>query len=91
MSIERLETKDNGREIDVPGGMIHHWVGTAFVRVGDASTQALALLQDYNAHQRIYAPTVAASKLLSRDGDRFTILPPLRHEEGHHRRRQQRA
>ena len=31
LSIERLETKDNGREIDVPGGIIHHWVGTAFV------------------------------------------------------------
>src|SRR5689334_24113612 len=32
LSIERLETKDNGRAIDVPGGMIHHWVGTAFVQ-----------------------------------------------------------
>ena len=70
LSIERVETKDNGREIDVPGGMIHHWVGTAFVPSATIE-EALALLQNYNAHQRIYAPTVAASKLQSRDGDRF--------------------
>ena len=73
LSIERLETKDNGREIDVPGGMIHHWVGTAFVP-GATINDALAVLQDYNEHHRIYAPTVAASKLQSRDGDRFTFF-----------------
>jgi hypothetical protein len=70
LSIERLQTKENGREIDVPGGMIHHWVGTAFVQ-GANIDDALALLQNYDAHQRIYAPTVAASKLQSREGDRF--------------------
>ena len=73
LSIERLETKDNGREIDAPGGLIHHWVGTAFVP-GVSINDALAVLQDYNEHHRIYAPTVAASKLLSRDGDRFTFF-----------------
>ncbi len=73
LSIERPETKDNGREIDVPGGMIHHWVGTAFVP-GASIDEALALLQNYDAHQRIYAPTVAASKLQSRDGDRFQFF-----------------
>src|SRR5262245_31366471 len=73
LSIEQLQTKDNGREIDVPDGMIHHWVGTAFV-AGASIDEALALLQNYDAHQRIYAPTVAASKLQSRDGDRFRFF-----------------
>jgi len=73
LSIERLETKDNGREIDAPGGMIHHWVGTAFVP-GATIDQALSVLQNYNEHHRIYAPTVAASKLQSREGDRFTFF-----------------
>jgi hypothetical protein len=73
LSIERLETKDNGREIDAPGGMIHHWVGTAFVP-GATIDQALSILQNYNEHHRIYAPTVAASKLQSRDGDRFRFF-----------------
>jgi hypothetical protein len=73
LSIERLETKENGRDIDVPDGLIHHWVGTAFVP-GVTINDALAVLQDYNEHHRIYAPTVAASKLKSRDGDRFTFF-----------------
>jgi len=73
LSIERLETKDNGREIEAPGGMIHHWVGTAFVP-GATIDEALSVLQNYNEHHRIYAPTVAASKLQSREGDRFTFF-----------------
>jgi len=74
LSIERLEeTDENGRGIEVPDGMIHHWVGTAFVS-GASIEQALTLLQDYDAHQRIFAPTVAASKLISRDGPRFTFF-----------------
>src|SRR5687768_5546780 len=28
--IERLETRDGSKEIDVPGGLIHHWIGTVF-------------------------------------------------------------
>ena len=73
LSIERPETKDNGREIDVPDGMIHHWIGTAFV-AGASIDQALGVLQNYDAHQRIYAPAVAASKLQSREGDRFKFF-----------------
>ena len=36
--------------------------------------QTLAILQDYNRHDRIYAPVVARSKLSSRDGDRFRFF-----------------
>ena len=32
------------------------------------------LLQDYDRHERIYAPVVAKSKLQSRDGDRFRFF-----------------
>jgi hypothetical protein len=73
LAIERLETRQNGRGIDVPGGMIHHWVGTAFVP-GATVQDALSVLQNYNEHHRIYAPTVAASKLKTREGDRFTFF-----------------
>lgn len=70
--IDRLETRDAGREIDVPDGLLHHWIGTAFV-AGTTIDQALALLQNYDAHADIYKPVVARSKLLARDGDRFTM------------------
>ena len=68
--IERMVTRDAGREIDVPGGLIHHWMGTAFVP-GATVDQALALLQDYNSHAQVYRPIVARSRLLGREGDTF--------------------
>ena len=71
--IERLDTKDGTRDIDVPDGMIHHWIGTAFVE-GATIDQALSILQDYDRHQQIYAPTVAASKRLQHDGDRYRFF-----------------
>lgn len=73
LAIDAPKTLDGNREIDVPGGMIHHWVGTAFVR-GATIDQTLKILQDYDNHERIYAPVVAKSKFLSRDGDRFRFF-----------------
>ena len=73
LSIDVAKTLEGDREIDVPGGMMHHWVGTAFVP-GATIDQTLAILQDYNRHDRIYAPVVAQSKLSSRDGDRFRFF-----------------
>ena len=29
--IERLTTRDEGKTIDVPGGLVHHWLGSVFV------------------------------------------------------------
>ena len=68
--IERLSTRADGKAIDVPGGLIHHWIGAVFVP-GAALTQALDLLQDYDRHAEIYAPAIARSKLVSRDGNVF--------------------
>jgi len=73
LSIERLSTLEGGREIDVPGGLVHHWVGTAFVP-GATPDQALMLLQNYDQHERIYSPAVARSRLMARDGDEFRIF-----------------
>jgi hypothetical protein len=73
LAIESVRTLEGGREIDVPGGLVHHWVGTAFIP-GASLDEALMILQDYDRHERIYAPTVARSRLLSRDGDRFRFF-----------------
>ena len=70
--IERLKTRDGSKEIPVPDGLIHHWVGTVFVpRVG--VKEAVALMQDYNRHSKYFAPAIASSKLLDRDGSRFRV------------------
>lgn len=70
--IEPLVTRDGGKEIDVPGGLIHHWVGSVFVP-GATLDQAVELLQDYDRHAEVYKPTVARSKLLARNGDTFKV------------------
>lgn len=66
--IERLRTRVAGNEIDVPDGLIHHWVGLVFVK-GVTVDQALALLQDYDRHAQIYQPAITQSSLLARDGN----------------------
>jgi hypothetical protein len=70
--IERLRTKEASRDVSIPDGLVHHWVGLVFVP-GTTVKQALALLQDYDRHAEIYRPAVARSKLLSREGDAFRV------------------
>ncbi|MGA8145668.1 MAG: hypothetical protein WB987_17415 [Candidatus Acidiferrales bacterium] len=70
--IERLETLDAGRQIEVPDGLIHHWIGTVFIP-GATLTQTLALEQDYDHQQQYFRPDVARSKMLRRDGNDFVI------------------
>jgi hypothetical protein len=72
LAIHRIETRDNGRDIDIPDGIVHHWIGTVFVP-GASVDQAVALLQDYDRHAEIYKPNVARSKVLSRDGNTFRV------------------
>lgn len=63
---------ETGALREIPGGLVHHWIGAVFVP-GASVAQALALLEDYDRHARFYAPEVAASKLLSRNGNDFRI------------------
>jgi len=70
--IERLQTRENGREIDIPSGMVHHWTGTVFIP-GASLADVLALVKDYDNHQKYYAPDVTRSKTLQHNGDFFKI------------------
>jgi hypothetical protein len=71
--IQRLQTRDNGATIHCPDGMIHHWVGAAFVP-GAKLRDVLAVLEDYDRHAAYYAPDVERSKIESRDGDHFRVF-----------------
>ena len=71
--IERLETRDDGKKIDVPGGLIHHWIGTVFVP-GATLAQTLALEEDYEHHQDYFRPDVVRSKLLKFEGNDYVVL-----------------
>ncbi len=75
--IERLETRDSGKPILIPGGMIHDWTGTVFIS-GATLEQTLSLEKDYDHHQEIFQPDVMRSKILRRDGDDFSVYFRLR-------------
>ncbi len=59
--------------VKVPNGLIHDWIGAAFVpRTTVAAT--LALIQNYDNHKIVYGPDVMDSKLIAREGDDFKIF-----------------
>jgi hypothetical protein len=60
------------RPTKVPSGLIHDWIGAAFVPWGTIK-ETLALIQDYDHHANIYKPDVIASKLIRHDGNDFQI------------------
>jgi hypothetical protein len=78
--IDRKRTLENGKEIDVPDGMIHHWMGIVFIP-GTTLKKTLALQQDYDHHAQYYAPSVTRSKLVSRKGDDFKISYRVRQKK----------
>ncbi len=71
--MERIQVRSGGRNIDIPDGIVHHWLGTVFVP-GATVDKALGLLQAYDRHADIYKPAIARSRLLSRDGDMFRFF-----------------
>ena len=75
--IVQLQTLDGeGKRIDVPEGMIHHWYGA--IRVPGASLEeVLDWVQTYDGHE-VYYPEVEESRLISRDGDVFDIFLRLK-------------
>jgi len=52
---------------EIPGGLIHDWMGTLFISNVTAQ-QVLDVLQDYDRHKDIY-PEVIDSKLLKKEGN----------------------
>lgn len=75
--IKHLETRDNGRPIVAPDGLIHHWIGTVFVP-GVSLARTVAFLQDYDNEAKYYAPEVERSRLIAKNGNEFKVFLRLR-------------
>jgi hypothetical protein len=71
--IERLQTLDKGSPISAPGGLIHHWIGTAFVP-GATLAQTLAFMEDYDHKREYFKPDIVRSKILKQEGDDYFVL-----------------
>ena len=70
--IHQMRTEEEGKPIEVPGGLIHDWVGVAFAP-GASLQQAVSFLQDYDNAWRAHQPDVRRSKLLEHSGDTFKV------------------
>jgi hypothetical protein len=59
----------------VPGGLIHHWIGAAFLPATKLD-DILEVTQDYDRYKEFYRPSVIDSKVVTRgpSGDRFSML-----------------
>lgn len=58
--------------VKVPNGLIHDWIGAAFIPSANIQ-EVLALVQDYDNHKNIYQPEVIASRAISHRGNHFQI------------------
>lgn len=74
--VTKLETDADGRALDVPKGLVHHWLGSVFIP-GTTVDELVGWLQDYDEHHR-YFDEVESSRLVAREGDDFEIFLRLR-------------
>jgi hypothetical protein len=70
--VQHMDTREGGKEISIPDGMVHHWMATVFVP-GATLPQTLALMQDFEHHAEIYKSDVLRTKVLKRNGDNFQV------------------
>ena len=74
---EAVIEKQGETPSEIPGGLIHDWVGTVLIPKVTVA-QVLALIQDYDHSTRYYSPDVVQSRLVSRQGEDFQVFMRLR-------------
>jgi hypothetical protein len=75
----KMETLNAGRQVSIPSGMVHHWLGSVFVP-GVTLDELIEWVQTYSDHEQ-YFEEVEDSELLSRSGDVFEILLKLKRKK----------
>jgi hypothetical protein len=56
----------------LPGALLHDWRGAAFVR-GATAKELEALLKDFDAYPRRFAPQVLRAKVIAQQGNHFEV------------------
>lgn len=72
--IEKLSPSTNG---SLPGAMLHHWRGTAFVP-GAKAADFEHLMENFNSYPQYFSPEVLQARVLSRQDDRFQVQMRVR-------------
>jgi hypothetical protein len=64
----------------VPGGLIHDWMGVVFIP-GATVPQVVAFVRDYDRHARYYSPDVLQSRLISAKANDLHVFLRLRKQK----------
>lgn len=76
----QLEIREEGRQIDVPSALIHHWIGTVLLP-GVPLDRAAAFVQRYERYPDVFKPMIQRAHVLNRSGDVFTVAMRTRAEK----------
>ena len=68
--IQPLITRAHGKKIEIPDGMVHHWIAVGFLPKAHLA-DAIRIAQDYEHHADYFGPDIQSSHLLSQDGELF--------------------
>ena len=68
-----LEGALNKGTTEIKSGLIHDWWGAVFIPAATLD-KAINVAQDYSRHDIIYSPEIAAARILSRQGNDFTVF-----------------
>ena len=79
--VRRMTTlNEEGKEIRIPRGLVHHWVGAMWVR--DATlADVLEYQQNYDEHHK-YVEEVEDSRLISQEEDAYRVFLRLKRKKG---------
>lgn len=72
--VEKLTPADGG---ELPGAMLHHWRGTAFVP-GARAADFERLMKDFGGYPKVFAPEVIEARVTAGDGDHVQVSMRVR-------------
>lgn len=70
--IEPMRTMDGDKPIEIPDGLVHHWLAIGFLP-GASRDQALAIAQDYARYAERYGPDVQRAEVRSHEGLHYSV------------------
>ena len=67
-----MQTLDQGKEIEVPGGVIQHWLGAVYLERSDTDAGHLrGLLLNFDGYKEFFKEEIIESKLIKYEGDQY--------------------
>src|SRR5277367_5644516 len=71
--VSPLQTLDQGRQIEVPDGVIQHWLGVVYLE-GTTLDKVRDVVLNFADYKTFFKQQVIDSKLIKRDGEQFDAL-----------------